>query len=76
MDELREGAIRSTLVDLAQSSKHRQFVVGDSHVGLGSVSYWDGQVDRISYLVGLDVSLCNGFKFCGRDGGQETLRGY
>lgn len=76
MDELREGAVWSTLVDLAQSSKHRQFVVGDSHVGLGSVSYWDGQVDRISYLVGLDVSLRNGLKFCGRDGGQETLRGY
>lgn len=31
---------------------------------------------RISYLIRLNVILCNGLEFCRWDGGQETLRGH
>ena len=63
MDKLREHAVRTTLLDLAQAAEDRELVVGHAHVRLEtSYNMSDDPRERdCTHLVSLHVVLCDGF---------------
>lgn len=57
MNELGKHAVGSTLVDLAQTAKLGQLVIGHAHI----------------HFIRLHIGLCDRFQFCSRRRVQEAI---
>lgn len=57
VEELVESTPRTQLIVFPQAAKYREFVVGETHVG----------------LVGLHICFCDGLQLGSRDGGEKVI---
>jgi len=75
MDELCEGAVWATFLDLAHATKYGQFIVSHTHISLKKKKIiHKGRRERGPiYLIRLNIIFCNRFELGSRYSIQEAM---